>query len=91
KSGLIRVNLEDDGDEVIITVADNGDGVSGDFNLDKSESLGLQIVKILVEGDLKGKIQLGKGIDEEDGLSIRITFSKTIFGGETGWKEHVSS
>ncbi|MCB0195286.1 MAG: sensor histidine kinase, partial [Anaerolineae bacterium] len=91
KAGLIRVNLEDDGDEVIITVADNGDGVSGDFNMDKSESLGLQIVKILVEGDLKGKIQLGKGIDEEDGLSIRITFSKTIFGGETGWKEHVSS
>ncbi|MCB9078430.1 MAG: histidine kinase N-terminal domain-containing protein [Anaerolineaceae bacterium] len=91
KSGVIRVNLEDGGDEVIITVADNGDGVSGDFNMDKTDSLGLQIVKILVEGDLKGKIQLGKGIDGEEGLSIQITFSKTTFGGETGWKEHVSS
>ena len=85
------MNLEDGGDEVIITVADNGDGVSGDFNMDKTDSLGLQIVKILVEGDLKGKIQLGKGIDGEEGLSVHITFSKTTFGGETGWKEHVSS
>lgn len=90
-SGLIRVNLEDDGDEVIITVADNGDGLPGDFQFDNSDSLGLQIVKILVEGDLKGKIKLGKGIDGEEGLSIHITFSKNILGGESGWKEHVSS
>lgn len=91
KSGLIRVNLEDGGDEVIITVADNGDGLPGDFQIDQTESLGLQIVKILVEGDLKGNIQLGKGLDGEEGLSIHITFSKNILGGETGWKEHVSS
>lgn len=91
RAGIIRVDLEDSGDEVIITVADNGDGVPVDFNMEKTDSLGLQIVKILVEGDLKGKIELGKGLDEEKGLSVKITFSKTVFGGEAGWKEHVSS
>ena len=46
--------------------------------------------RILVEGDLKGQIQLGSGIGNEEGLSVEITFSKSIFRGEEGWNEHVS-
>ncbi|HMQ52131.1 MAG TPA: histidine kinase N-terminal domain-containing protein [Anaerolineae bacterium] len=90
QAGIIRVNLEDDGDEVMITVADNGDGVPDDFKLEQSDSLGLNIIRILVEGDLKGRIELSKGLDDI-GLSIKIIFSKAIFGGEAGWKGHVSS
>jgi two-component sensor histidine kinase len=90
KEGIVRVNLEDSGDEVMIRVADNGDGLPGDFHLEDTDSLGLQIVRILVEGDLKGQIQLGSGIDNGNGLSIKIIFPKTLFRGEAGWKEHVS-
>jgi two-component sensor histidine kinase len=90
KEGVIRVNLEDNGDEVIINVADTGEGVPGDFRLEKAESLGLQIVRILVEGDLKGQIQVENGVNDGAGLSIKIIFPKTIFRGEAGWKEPVS-
>ena len=90
QEGCIRINLEDTGDDVIINVSDNGDGVPQDFQMEQAESLGLQIVKILVEGDLKGQIQLKNGIDNDEGLSVEITFSKSIFGGEAGWNEHVS-
>jgi two-component sensor histidine kinase len=90
KEGVIWVNLEDKGDEVIINVADNGEGVPGDFRLEQAESLGLQIVRILVEGDLKGRIQLENGVNNGVGLSIKIIFPKTTFRGEAGWKEPVS-
>lgn len=88
--GHVWINLEDSGDEVIIKVSDDGRGVPEGFTMEQAESLGLQIVKILVEDDLKGQIQLEKGIDHGEGLTVKITFSKNIFRGEEGWKEHVS-
>jgi two-component sensor histidine kinase len=90
QEGLIRLNLEDSGDQVIIMVSDNGDGVPDNFKIEQSESLGLQIVKILVEGDLKGQLLSDKGTTEGTGLSIKIVFPKTSFKGEAGWNEHAS-
>lgn len=90
-SGTVELNLADKGDEVMITVSDNGDGLPGDFHVDQSGSLGLQIVKILVEGDLRGKIQWENAAHNGgEGLSVIITFPKTIFRGEQSWNEHVS-
>lgn len=91
QSGEVRVNLEDNGDEVIIKVQDNGDGLPDDFELGQADSLGLQILKILVEGDLRGQIQLDNVPGDQGGTSVTITFPKSIFRGEKGWKEHVSS
>jgi two-component sensor histidine kinase len=90
KEGVIRLNLEDTGDEVIIMVADNGHGVADDFTIEQAPSLGLQIIRTLVVSDLKGSITLTKGIDDKDGLTVRIVFPKTNFRGEEGWNEHVS-
>lgn len=89
QTGLIQVDLEDNGDEVIIRVADDGDGVPDSFQMDQADSLGLHIVKILVEGDLHGQITLEDGLNGA-GLTVKIVFSKSLFRGETGWKEHVS-
>jgi two-component sensor histidine kinase len=89
--GIIRVNLEDNGDEVMINVTDDGEGLPDDFQLDQTDSLGLQIIKILVEGDLKGRILLNNHATNGNGLSITISFPKVGFESEEGWKEHVSS
>lgn len=90
KEGTVLLDLADKGDEVIIKVADSGQGVPEGFQMEQSNSLGLTIVKTLVESDLKGQMQLGKGINNGDGLTVEIVFPKTTFKGEEGWNEHVS-
>jgi two-component sensor histidine kinase len=91
REGVIQVELQDHGDNVVIKVSDDGDGLPNDFQLDNTTSLGLHIVKILVEGDLRGKIELGNENGASFGTSVNIVFPKTLFKGEKGWKEHVSS
>jgi two-component sensor histidine kinase len=86
QEGFIRVNLADEGDQVIINVTDNGDGLPPGFSMEQADSLGFHIVKILVEEDLKGKLSLENG----NGLAVTVKFPKTLFRGEEGWKEHVS-
>jgi two-component sensor histidine kinase len=90
EEGFVRLNLADSGDEVMIEVTDNGDGLPDDFELSQSDSLGLQIVKILVESDLKGQIHLANSAHDGEGLSATIVFPKSVFTGEAGWNEHVS-
>jgi two-component sensor histidine kinase len=41
-----------------VTVADNGRGLPGGFELESSERLGLQIVRTLATGELRGSIEL---------------------------------
>jgi two-component system, sensor histidine kinase PdtaS len=41
-----------------VTVADNGQGLPEDFHADSSKRLGLQIVKALATGELRGSIEL---------------------------------
>jgi two-component sensor histidine kinase len=86
QAGFVRVNLADEGGQVIINVTDNGDGLPPNFQLDRADSLGFHIVKILVEEDLKGQLLLNNG----NGLAVTITFPKILFKGEEGWKEHAS-
>jgi two-component sensor histidine kinase len=78
--GLIQINLEDTGDEAIISVVDNGHGVSDDFDVETNQNLGLQIVRTLVENDLKGQIELQNSNNTDKGLSVTITFPKTVGG-----------
>ena len=41
-----------------VSVADNGRGLPPDFNLDAADRLGLQIVRTLVRGELRGSIEM---------------------------------
>ncbi len=41
-----------------VTVADNGRGLPADFDPDKGGRLGLQIVRALATGELRGSIEL---------------------------------
>jgi len=81
--GTISVNLRDDGDRVVITVVDDGQGLPEDFSLEQADSLGLQIVQTLVQDDLKGQFELREG----DGVSAIVTFPKQTLGGEEAWSE----
>jgi two-component system, sensor histidine kinase PdtaS len=47
--------------ELHVTVADTGKGLPTDFRLEDSERLGLQIVRTLVAGELRGTITLQPG------------------------------
>ena len=56
--GEVAVTASRQGKELHVTVADTGKGLPQDFDLDSSERLGLQIVRTLVAGELRGTIVL---------------------------------
>jgi two-component sensor histidine kinase len=64
KEGTVRVILEDKGDVVHLEVRDDGDPLPDDFGIALSTSLGLQIVRTLVQGDLHGWVEI-KNVDGE--------------------------
>jgi two-component sensor histidine kinase len=78
EGGRVTVNLADDGDRVTISVDDDGGGLPDEFDLAETHSLGLQIVKTLAEGDLKGSFELRS---KDKGVSAVVTFSKHSQGG----------
>lgn len=61
------------GDEVELTVRDNGIGLSTEAETINGKTLGLKLIKTLVEKQLNGKID----IDHEQGTQYRIRFLNT--------------
>jgi two-component sensor histidine kinase len=59
--------------EFVLTVADNGDGFPEEIDYRNTNSLGLQIVNILVE-QIEGCIELKRN----DGTEFSIYFSKLV-------------
>jgi len=78
EGGTVTVNLQDDGEQITILVDDDGVGLPDEFDLARTGSLGLQIVKTLSEGDLKGNFEL---IGRDKGVSAVVTFPKQTQGG----------
>lgn len=58
KSGLIGLNIVRQDGNYVIDLYDNGTGIPENFNQQASKSLGLQIVRTLIEGDLGGTFEL---------------------------------
>jgi two-component sensor histidine kinase/PAS domain-containing protein len=71
--GTVTVRLQDDGQQVTIAVDDDGVGLPEEFDLSQTSSLGLQIVRTLAEGDLKGSFALHS---RDKGVSALVTFPK---------------
>jgi two-component sensor histidine kinase len=76
--GTITVTFEDHGDAIGLIVHDDGRALPPDFDLDKTDSLGLKIVQTLVTQDLKGQIQF----QSDHGVSVVVQFPKISLGGE---------
>jgi two-component sensor histidine kinase len=56
--GEIRISGTRHGDMVTVRVADNGVGLPPEFSLHKAESLGLQLVRGLVQSELHGAVEM---------------------------------
>ena len=59
--GEIEIVLQDLGDQVEVTIADDGHGLPRGFDPLHHASLGLQIVRALATDDLKGAFRLESG------------------------------
>ena len=72
--GSVKVTLDDDGGDITIVVADDGEGLSEGFDIETSANLGLRIVRSMVERDLRGQFALeGAG-----GTRATVHFGKSI-------------
>ena len=81
--GTITIRLAEDDEAVQISIIDDGRGLPEGFAIERTESLGLQIVRTLVQDDLKGEFQLQNG----EGTKATIRFLRQPLGGETNWSE----
>lgn len=81
--GTVTVRLGQEGDVVQISIIDDGRGLPEGFTVDGAESLGLQIVRTLVQDDLKGEFQLRN----RDGTRAIIRFPRRPLGGDASWSE----
>ncbi len=72
RNGNIRISLEPaPGDRLILGVADDGVGLPAGLDVRKAESLGLQIVNMLVD-QLGGRLE----VDRKAGTEFRIVFQE---------------
>ncbi len=73
REGEIRISLQTTSDNGMeLTVTDNGIGLPETLDFKETESLGLHLVTILVEGQLDGEIEL----DRRCGASFHIRFNR---------------
>ena len=71
QSGEIKINFQSTRRQILFIVSDNGIGLPENVDLQKTESLGLQIVLALTN-QLQGKIE----IERNNGTEFRMTFSE---------------
>jgi two-component system, sensor histidine kinase PdtaS len=57
-TGTLELVAERTSDRLMVTVADNGTGFPDEFDLESTTSLGLQIVRTLVESELAGTLAI---------------------------------
>jgi len=69
-AGTLLVTAERSADRLTVSVADNGVGLPADFDLDKADSLGLQIVRTLVVAELGGRLEIGP--NDGGGTVVRV-------------------
>lgn len=72
QQGNIWLNLRHDHHcDIILTIKDDGIGLAADFDFERSESLGLRLVRILTK-QLEGKLE----IQHTEGTCFKLTFSE---------------
>ncbi len=76
RKGNIYVQFQNKPNNYVeLTVRDDGIGLPPDFDPDKSKSLGIQIIKVLAESQLKGELYY----HTDQGVAWHISFKKDIY------------
>jgi two-component sensor histidine kinase len=75
ETGQVKLVLSDGGDQVRLEIWDDGERLPPDFDLATTPSLGLQIVRSLVQDDLHGKLTL---CNHEAGVVAAVQFPKLV-------------
>jgi two-component sensor histidine kinase/AmiR/NasT family two-component response regulator len=71
EKGRVHIWLKKNGDGIIeLGVSDNGVGIGPEFDLEQNSRLGLQIIRILGENQLGGKVSF----ETDQGLTCRVRF-----------------
>ena len=74
RKGIIKIALNSGGDDAIhLTIADNGIGIPETVDIKNPNTLGLQLVQVLVENQLNGELT----VDNKNGTKYSIRFKKT--------------
>lgn len=72
--GSVVVTLANSGSELSVEVCDDGRGIPPDFNIEKTESLGLSIVRDLVVSQLSGEITM-TSIPRSEGGGTKVVIT----------------
>ncbi len=70
--GHVRIEMENDGRELVARVIDDGVGLPEGFSVASSTGLGLSIVRALVTSDLTGTIDMFEPLDGSPGTEVEL-------------------
>jgi two-component sensor histidine kinase len=73
--GNVLLQLTDEGDQVVLEVIDDGVGLGDSAEAEPASSLGLTIVRTLVESDLKGQFIMQRA---DPGTRVIVRFRKEV-------------
>ena len=74
RKGEIRIIFHKTGNEIEMVISDDGIGIPDSIDFRNTESLGLKLILILAENQLKGAVDL----DRNKGTEFRIEFNDTM-------------
>jgi two-component sensor histidine kinase len=77
REGLVEVVAERDRTQLRVTIRDDGVGLPADFNSDRADRLGLQIVRTLVSNELGGTVAFREH-EQGGGTAAEITVPKKL-------------
>ena len=70
EKGTIKISAVQEDDRMIITILDNGIGLPPDFDISRTNSLGLKLIRTLVQHQLKGSLTL----ERRNGTEMIVEF-----------------
>jgi len=84
RNGLVEISLSVKGDQLRIAVRDNGVGLPSGFDIEKSNRLGLKLMRTLVEQQLHGNVQITSKAGTEVVIEFCIRQRDEDYGTGTG-------
>ena len=86
QEGQISIDFKSEADTMLLTVGDDGVGFPADLNLENTQTLGLQLVRLLTTHDLRGSVDVGNGHKKGTKYIIKFPLPKRVLEGDVNLK-----